>query len=371
MAGANGSTTVSTQKNAGQKSPQAPIPPKPSLIGRVILRGKRIASQKSVKHLIDAITRYGDRLGSQFAGAMTYFSFLSLVPILMVGFAIGGIVLQNNQDLLTELENQVAILLPEELAAPITGLIDSVVENPLGIGITGLLIATYSGIGWMGNLRKATRAIWRPEFERDKATADNIVIATLKDLGSLAGLGVAIVISLGLSTFGQQFATQTLDWLGLGDQAWLGPVVTILTLLIAMAADVLIFMWVYTMLPGKELRSPFKARLRGSILAAVGFEILKYALIVLLPGAGSTSKTAAIFGPVIGLLFFFNLVAQLVLFVAAWIATAEGGPELDDGPLPEVPDATLLVRKDVSATRAAALVGVGAAVGWGAARRRR
>ncbi len=52
-------------------------------------------------------------------------------------------------------------------------------------------------------------------------------------------------------------------------------------------------------------------------------------------------------------------------------ATAEGGPELDDGPLPEVPDATLLIRKDVSTTKAAALVGVGAAVGWGAARRRR
>jgi len=57
--------------------------------------------------------------------------------------------------------------------------------------------------------------------------------------------------------------------------------------------------------------------------------------------------------------------------VAAWIATAEGGPELDDGPLPEVPEATLIVRKDRSTTRSAALVGVGAAVGWGAARRRR
>ena len=61
----------------------------------------------SIKHLIRAITRYGDRLGSQFAGAMTYFSFLSLVPILMVGFSIGGIVLANNQELLTELEKQV------------------------------------------------------------------------------------------------------------------------------------------------------------------------------------------------------------------------------------------------------------------------
>jgi membrane protein len=356
----------------GAAGKKAPLPTeKPTLIGRLVLRGKRIASKRSVKHLIAAITRYGDRLGSQFAGAMTYFSFLSLVPILMVGFAVGGIVLQNNQELLTTLEDQVAELLPAELAEPITALIDSVVANPLGIGITGLLIATYSGIGWMGNLRKATRAIWRPEFEEDKSKVDNFILATIKDLGSLAGLAVAIVVSLGLSTFASQFATQVLDLLGLGDQPWLGPVVTIITLLIAMAADVLIFLWVYTVLPGKELRSPMKARLRGSILAAVGFEILKYALIVLLPDAATGSKTAAIFGPVIGLLFFFNLVAQMVLFVAAWIATAEGGPELDDGPLPEVPEVTLIVRKDRSTTRSAALVGVGAAVGWGAARRRR
>jgi len=335
------------------------------------LRGKRIASKKSVKHLIRAVTRYGDRLGSQFAGAMTYFSFLSLVPILMVGFAVAGIVLANNESLLILLEDQITEILGTELAAKITPLIQDVVDNPLSIGIPGLLIALYSGIGWMGNLRKATRAIWRPEFEENKAKVDNIFIATLKDLGSLAGLGVAIVVSLGLSTFGEKFAKQILEWLERGDQPWLGQVVTVITLVIAMAADVLIFMWVYTMLPGKELRSPLKARLRGSILAAVGFEILKYAVIVLLPGIATTSRTVAIFGSVIGLLFFFNLVAQLVLFVAAWIATAEGGPELDDDPLEEVPEATVVVRKDVSPSRVAALVGVGAAVGWGAARRRR
>src|SRR6478672_8824046 len=177
-----------------------PVPENPSTVGRLVLLGKRIASRPGIKHLIRAVTRYGDRLGSQFAGAMTYFSFLSLVPILMVGFSIGGIVLANNQELLAELEDQIAKLLPAGLAEPITGLIDSVVANPLGVGIVGLLIALYSGIGWMGNLRKATRAIWRPEFEEDKATVDNIVVATIKDLGSLAGLGVAIVVSLGLST---------------------------------------------------------------------------------------------------------------------------------------------------------------------------
>jgi len=351
--------------------PVQALPAERSFASRMVLRGKRIASKKSVKHLIRAITRYGDRLGSQFAGAMTYFSFLSLVPILMVGFAVGGIVLANNRPLLDDLETQITKVLPDELATKITDVINDVVDNPLGVGITGLLIALYAGIGWMGNLRKATRAIWRPEFEENKAEVDNIVIATLKDLGSLAGLAVAITVSLGLSTLGGRFRTTLLNLLGLGDHEWLTTVVAITTILIAMAADILIFLWVYTVLPGRALRSPLKARLRGSILAAIGFEVLKYALLNILPNVTGGSLTAQVFGPVIGLLFFFNLVAQLVLFVAAWIATAEGGPELDDGPLEEVPEATVVVRKDVSPSRVAALVGVGAAVGWGAARRRR
>ena len=359
----------------GKPNASAPVPEDLSTGGKLVLRGKRIASKKSVKHLIRAISRYGDRLGSQFAGAMTYFSFLSLIPILMVGFSVAGIVLQNNQPLLDELKSRIGETLPGEFATQITNLVDGVVNNPLSIGIPGLLIATYSGIGWMANLRKAIRAIWRPEFEENKAEVDNFVVALVKDLGALVGLGAAIVISLGLSAFASNFASnfavEFLDLIGLGEQTWLAPVITSMSLLIAMAADVLIFMWVYTILPGKLLRSPFKARLRGSILAAVGFEILKYALTTLVPGISSGSASFAVFGSVISVLFFFNLVSQLVLFVAAWVATAEGGPELDDGPLPEVPDATLIVRKDLSTGRAAALVGVGAAVGWGAARRKR
>jgi len=365
--GGNARSGVGNGRAALTSDAKPPVPEDPSAGGKLMLRGKRIASKKSVKHIIRTVARYGDRLGSQFAGAMTYFSFLSLIPILMVGFSVAGVVLRNNENLLNELKSQIGETLPGEFATQITSLIDGVVANPLSIGVIGLLIATYSGIGWMANLRKAVRAIWRPEFEENKADVDNFVVALFKDLGALVGLGAAIVISLGLSAFANNFALQFLDLIGLGDQTWLAPFITVLSLLIAMAADVLIFMWVYTILPGKHLRSPFKARLRGSIIAAVGFEVLKYALTTLVPGISSGSASFAVFGSVISVLFFFNLVSQLVLIVAAWVATAEGGPELDEGPLPEVPEATLIVRRDSSATKAAALVGVGAAAGWVAA----
>jgi membrane protein len=58
---------------------------------------------------------------------------------------------------------------------------------------------------------------------------------------------------------------------------------------------------------------------------SLAFEALKFGLTFLLPLL-LTSITAKLFGQVIGLLFFFNLVATAVLFIAAWIATYPGQP---------------------------------------------
>jgi membrane protein len=63
--------------------------------------------------------------------------------------------------------------------------------------------------------------------------------------------------------------------------------------------------------------------IRGAVAAAIGFEALKFSLTILLPEL-LKSPTAKIFGPIIGLLIFFNLTATLVLFLAAWISTAPG-----------------------------------------------
>ncbi len=46
-----------------------------------------------IAHLLRAAERFNDRLGNQFGAAITYFSFLSMIPILMVSFAAAGFVL--------------------------------------------------------------------------------------------------------------------------------------------------------------------------------------------------------------------------------------------------------------------------------------
>ena len=51
-------------------------------------------------HVVRAGERYTERHGDHYAAAVTYFSVLSLVPLLMIAFAIAGFVLRAQPDLL-------------------------------------------------------------------------------------------------------------------------------------------------------------------------------------------------------------------------------------------------------------------------------
>ena len=150
--------------------------------------------------------------------------------------------------------------------------------------------------------------------------------------------------------------------------------ITVAAWLLAIAADVLIFLWVYSVLPPKHMKGTRKALVRGAIIAAVGFEVLKFALTTILPGALSGGATGKVFGPIIGLLAFFNLVATLVLFVAAWISTADGGPakkEVDPADAPDVLEPAVVVHDQVSKPKLLGMLSVGAILGVGWSRRRR
>ncbi|GAA2004075.1 inner membrane protein YhjD [Nakamurella flavida] len=343
----------------------------PSPKAKAIRKGKRFASREGVKHLLRMNERFGERLGNQFAAALTYLSFLALIPILMVLFAVAGFVLANNASLLDQLRQGIADQIPSaSLAETINEVLTTAIDQRVSVGIVGLLIALYSGIGWMTNLRLALEAVWRPTFEKSEDDKpDNIVLMTVKDLGRLVGLGLALAVTVALTTIGTAVQTQVLKWLGLDDWTWLAPVLSIITILVAMAADVLIFLWVYKTLPGKRYQVTRTALVRGAIAAAVLFEILKAVLSLILQSSSGSASWAA-FGPIIGLLLFFNLVARMVLMVGAWIATAPGGPEADVDDH-EVPEARVLVRPSITGPRVAGFLGAGAVAGWGAARRRR
>lgn len=323
-----------TDKEKTEEKPLIDIKTGHASVDRSIRRVSRFASWfraiPAVAHFLRAIDRFNDRLGSQFGAAITYFSFLSLIPILMVSFAAVGFVLASNQDLLTNLINKIVSSISDPtLANTLKNTVNTAIQQRATVGLTGLLLALYSGINWMGNLREAVRAQSRDVWERKPDDQEKIWKKYARDLLSLLGLMLALVITLTLTSVAGAAQAAIVSALGLDGIDWLRPALTTIALTISILANYLLFLWIFWILPRHKPRK--KALFRGTLLAAVGFEVIKFIMTLTLPKLASSPSGAA-FGSVLGLMAFFYFFARLTLFCAAWIATAK---YKDDPELPQ------------------------------------
>lgn len=325
---------------------------------------KRISAKPWVAHLLRMFTRFGERLGAQFAGAITYFTLASLVPILGVAFSVTGFVLAGRPDLIQELKDQVATVFEQsgpELADGINKAIDNAINSRNVVGIFSLILGLYTGIGWMSNVREAIQAQWRPKWEEDPADKETFLKGAGKDLVALVVLGLAILLSIGLSAIGSAMTGLFAGLLGLDDVGWVTAVLKVVPILLALGVSILMFFFVYSWLPTHTDEVPRRKIWRGAIAAAVIFELFKLFFSTLLQ-LFSGSATAAAFGSIVVLLAFINLVARMILMVAAWIGTSEWPaiPEEDDG-------LAMVVQPQYRTRSVPALaggLGVGAAAGW-------
>jgi membrane protein len=308
-------------------------------------------------HLVRAGEAYSERYGNHYAAAITYFSVLSLFPLLMIAFAVAGFVLSGNQDLLKEMRNSISEAVPSGLGETINDVITQAVKSRSTVGIIGLLAAVYSGLGWMSNLRDALTAQWGQEHKQRP-----FLKTTLKDLLALLGLGLALAVSFGLSAAGSGLGSWLLGLAGLEDDAWALFILRVATIALALAANWLVFLWVLSRLPRESVSA--RSAVRGAAAAAVGFEILKQVFTIYLESVTS-SPAGQLFGPILGLLLFANLVSRFLLFITAWTATAKENllPAIAAPPPPAVISPRLVVRNGPNVRSAAGLLGAGALLG--------
>jgi membrane protein len=148
---------------------------------------------------------------------------------------------------------------------------------------------------------------------------------------------------------------------GLQDVGWISAVLSVVPVLLALCVSTLLFYFFYSWLPTHSDQVPKRKLWRGAIAAAVLFEIFKLLLSTLLQIFGG-SATAAAFGSIIALLAFINLVARMILMVAAWIGTSET-PAIPE----EDKELAVVIRPQYRVRSTPALVGgfgLGAATGW-------
>jgi membrane protein len=346
-----------------------------------------------VPHLVRTVERYVGRLGGEFAGGITYYSVLAVVPVLMFAFSAAGLVLTvTRPELLLPVADAVAAALgtaDPAVRTQILGLVRGALSNWQGIGIVGLVTAVFAGAGWMGTLKNAVRAQWRPRFDV-QGTGGNVVLLTLRTYGvnllQLVALLLAMLVTFALASLSTTSAGTLLGLLGPdGSGGWGSLLLRLVSVVLSIGTGFVLFLFLYTVLP--ETREPASTVRRGALAGAVGLALLQY-LATFLVGLFSGNRAIAVFGSVIALMLFLNLFAQLILIVAAWIATAHhpAAPAPAPAVVLEPPAPSVQaesVQADVVATPLQAAearsgllaglltgAGLGAVLGWCLARRR-
>ena len=278
-----------------------------ALVGRV--RGKA----PWLDHLVQAGKRYLADQGNTLAASITYFSFLSLFPLLLLTVSVLGFVLHGQPDLQADIVENISQALPGTAGAQV---VESAIANRGTVGVVGMLGLAYSGLGWVTNLRTAIRTVWH-----QNVSAGNFVVGKLNDFAILVGLGIVLLVSVAVSGIGTTATSFVVDLLGVEDVPGMTLVVAAVSLILAVVADILVFLWLFLRLPRVEW--PWRRVLRGAVFAAVGFEILKrVGAFYVDQTTSNSSATYGTFGVVLGVLVWINVVSRFVMYAAVWTVTA-------------------------------------------------
>ncbi len=245
-----------------------------------------------------------------------------MIPILMVSFAAGGFVLASHPMLLQDIFDKI---LQKHQRSDASRHVEKHHQHRRSAAYYRRACRLwrwrfYSGINWMGNLREAIRAQSRDVWERSPQDQEKFWVKYLRDFISLIGLLIALIVTLSITSVAGSAQQMIISALHLNSIEWLKPTWRLIGLAISIFANYLLFFWIFWRLPRHRPRK--KALIRGTFLAAIGFEVIKIVMTYTLPSL-MKSPSGAAFGSVLGLMAFFYFFARLTLFCAAWIATAE------------------------------------------------
>ncbi|WIY01689.1 YhjD/YihY/BrkB family envelope integrity protein [Amycolatopsis mongoliensis] len=278
--------------------------------------GKAVVG-KGIRRAGATLARYRERDGDHYAAAVTFFSLLALVPLIMVAVSVAGFVLAGDRLLATELDRVIDGSLPPEIGGPVTGVVHTVVGERGRIGLLALAFAAYSGWSWISNVRDAVTAMLGQE-----RTPRPLLRGIVADVLALAGVGLALAVSFGLAALTGAAGTWLLHLTGLGG-GFAHFVLVAGSLLLGLAANWLVIAWCLARLPRRPL--PLRSTLRPAVAAAAGLGAIQQAGGFYLHLLGRSPAVAA-FGTLVGVLLFVYLIVRWLLMVTVWLTVRDERP---------------------------------------------
>lgn len=255
---------------------------------------------------------YVERRGPMLADSITYRALFSIFAGVLLGFSVAAMWLAGNPAAWNALIEAVDSAIP--------GLIGDIIDPdairaPLSLSIAGalsLLGLIGAALGAIGSLRTALRTL--------AGTASDDVLfvwVMLRNLALALGIGLAFLISAGLTFAARLGVREIAAWTGLdGTAAAWG--IRVLSLLIVFALNVGLIAAAFWVLAG--VRSGARALWTGALLGGAGLLVLQELSSLFVRGA-SANPLLATFASLIALLLWVNLSAQVILYASCYICT--------------------------------------------------
>ncbi|GAA2749962.1 YihY/virulence factor BrkB family protein [Amnibacterium kyonggiense] len=265
---------------------------------------------------------YAGDNGPLIASGMTYQAFFALAGALWLSFALLGFALRGNLALQASVFGAINQFLPgligyDIAGTQVQGAIDSaaLLENSSlsWSSAISLLIVLWTAVGFLATLRTAIRIMFGLPNEQG-----NFILLKLRDLGYTVAFGAVVLLTAAITVLSNAALDVVLSLLGLGQA---GPVQQVLTAAVALvllaAIETAMLAAAFRILSGIPV--PHRRLWAGSLLGGVALAVLQTLASTLLH-FGTNNPVIKGFAVLVGLLVFFNIVCQLILLAAAWVA---------------------------------------------------
>jgi len=289
---------------------------------------------------------YADKLGPLLSSGLSYQAIFAVFATIWVGFAVAGFIVQGDPALLDAVYNFISTNIPGLIGdGSGNGAISrETLANTNILGVTGAIAAfglLFTALGWIASGRDAIRSIFGL-----KSTPTNFLILKLRDMGLVIGFGLAVLISASVSVASVTALNWFLDLVSINEDSLAARVASrALAFVVVLILDTATLGVFYRVV--SRIKIPFRVLAQGTIIAALALGLLKFGGTFLLDGA-TRNPLLASFAVIIGLLIWFNLICQIILIGAAWIAVTADDADIEITGVKRAPDAPRAVKANTS-----------------------
>lgn len=249
-----------------------------------------------------------------YSAAIAFFAIFSLPAILLVVSLVGSLFF-SEEEVRTEIINQVSEWVPEDASRQVASVLDNVTDIPSGIWgiIVSILVILKSATIILFIVQKALNSVWKLKLKRH---APYLTVAKHRLLTFLlvAGLGLALVLNLVLDTVLSLYSSQLEDFL----EEYFPPTARAIQYLFSVLLTLIIFATIQKTLP--DARVAWKDAIAGGIITSVLFIVGKSVIDLIFSSIEIAGIYSAAGSLVIILLWIFY--SSQILFLGAELTKA-------------------------------------------------